>query len=412
MRKTPKLLILSSAAVLGLAGCSSGDGDASRDGENDAAASESPSQPTEQRSAQPRLVLTYDGGVTVLDALNLEKVADLPVDGFTRVNSAGDGRYVFVSTSDGFQLLDTGTWSEPHGDHSHHYTAEPELTDQRFGGNKPGHVVVHDERTALFSDGTGQVEILDPAKLGTGDALLEEFTVPAHHGVAVPRSDGSVIVSQGDTETRNGVVIRDAQGMTVASNDECPGLHGEAAAQGGAVTFGCEDGVLVVRGDEITKVAAAEPYARIGNQAGSDQSPVVLGDYKTDKDADLERPRRFSLTDTRSGTIKVVDIDTTYSFRSLGRGPAGEAIILGADGALHVFDPESGERKAHYPVIGAWTEPDEWQDAMPDLHVIGSTAYVTDPATSRVLAVSLHDGKVLAEAPTGHPNLEMTGVDG
>ena len=30
----------------------------------------------------------------------------------------------------------------------------------------------------------------------------------------------------------------------------------------------------------------------------------------------------------------------------------------------------------------------------------------------RVLAVSLHDGKVLAEAPTGQPALEMTGVDG
>ncbi|MFJ4283445.1 hypothetical protein [Streptomyces massasporeus] len=31
-----------------------------------------------------------------------------------------------------------------------------------------------------------------------------------------------------------------------------------------------------------SKVDAADGYARTGNQAGSDDSPILLGDYKTD----------------------------------------------------------------------------------------------------------------------------------
>ncbi|MFT3662127.1 MAG: hypothetical protein QM809_12225 [Gordonia sp. (in: high G+C Gram-positive bacteria)] len=405
MRNSVKLLALSSAAVLGLVGCSS------NDDEHDSPAG-SASNAAEHETAQPRLVLTYDGGVTVVDATTLEKVADVPVEGFTRVNEAGDGRYAFVSTSDGFRLLDVGTWTEAHGDHGHSYTAAPKFTDIDYTGEKPGHVVLHDDKTVLFTDGTGAVRILDPKKLGTEDAVASEFTVPAHHGVAVARADGSVVVSKGDSETRTGAFIRDASGKTVAENDECPGLHGEAAGKDGVITFGCEDGILMVKGDRFTKIKAAAPYARIGNQAGSDASPIILGDYKTDKDAELERPRKFSLTDTRTGTIRVVDIDTTYSFRSLGRGPNGEALILGADGKLHVFDPETGKETAAYQLIAPWTEPDDWKDPMPDLHVIGSTVYITEPAKQRVLAVSLHDGKVLTEKSTGKANMEMTGVTG
>src|SRR3546814_16304356 len=63
-----------------------------------------------------------------------------------------------------------------------------------------------------------------------------------------------------------------------------------------------------------------DSYGRIGNQAGSQASPVLLGDYKTDPDAELERPTRISLIDTRTAKIRLVDLPTSYSFRSLGRG--------------------------------------------------------------------------------------------
>lgn len=368
---------------------------------------------TERASATPRLALSYDGGVLVLDAVTLQQTADIPMDGFVRLNSAANGRHVLVSRSDGFAVLDMGTWTDQHGDHRHYYTAGPRLTDIRFGGSEPGHVVAHDGRLTLFTDGTGAVDVVDPDRLldGDGDAHHATTATP-HHGVAVARADGSIVLSVGDDKTRSGAQILDAGGHRVAISDQCPGLHGEAAAADGSLLFGCQDGVLLVRGNDIRKVASPDPYGRIGNQAGSDTSSVILGDYKTDPKAVLERPRRFTLTDTATGAITVVPIDTSYSFRSLDRGPKGEAIILGTDGFLHVFDPVSARRTAHIKVVGPWTEPDEWQSPMPNLHIQDGIAYVSDPAARRLVAVNLTDGRTVAETTLPHPTVELTGVAG
>jgi hypothetical protein len=107
-----------------------------------------------------------------------------------------------------------------------------------------------------------------------------------------------------------------------------------------------------------------------------------------------------------------VDLGASYSFRSLGRGPAGEALVLGTDGALHVIDPATGQVTAAISVVGAWAEPDAWQDPRPTLFVQGSTAYVTEPATSRIHAVDLKSGKIIKSADLDHVPNELTGVTG
>ncbi|MGO3328084.1 zinc metallochaperone AztD [Gordonia sp. (in: high G+C Gram-positive bacteria)] len=377
------------------------------------------SSPSEKSRATPRLVVSYDGGVRVLDGKSLEEVSDIDRDGFLRLNPAGDSRHVFVSTDDGFEVLDTGTWRESHGDHSHYFTAEPRMTDIEFDGPKPGHVVAHDDTITLFFDGSGEVTTMPGEALSDGQPETSDYRAPqAHHGVAVKRADGTLVVSRGDEDSRNGVAIIGADGEQITANDQCPGIHGEAAAAGGVLTFGCEDGVLLVRGGgEITKVPAPDAYARIGNQAGDDDSPFVLGDYKTvpdDRldDDEIERPRKFSLTDTRSGTLRVVDLPTSYSFRSLARGQDGEAVILGTDGALYVFDPATGRQVARHQVIGAWTEPVEWQEPMPLVEVLGGTAYVSDPSTDTVVAVDVLSGTQVARTSIDVDVSEVVAVAG
>jgi len=284
-----RMVAILSVAILG-AGCAT---PADTEGESTSQAPTA-AAPVEQSSATPRLALSYDGGVLVLDARTLEQVADIPVDGFVRLNSASNGRHVLVSQSDGFAVLDMGTWTRGHGDHDHYYTAQPTMTDMRFGGAEPGHVVWHDDRLTLFSDGTGAVDVVDPDAFseGHGDLWTASVREP-HHGVAVARSDRSIVVSVGNEEARTGLAILDSAGKQVAANDQCPGLHGEAAAADGVLTFGCQDGILIVRGNEIRKVASPDPYGRIGNQSGSDASSIVLGDYKTIPDAEIERPQRL-----------------------------------------------------------------------------------------------------------------------
>ncbi|MGP5636418.1 zinc metallochaperone AztD [Corynebacterium variabile] len=412
------------ATALLLASCGDSDGDsddstaagtstaASATGEHDHAA-----EPEVVEAAQPRILTTYDGGILTLDADTLDVIADEKIEGFNRLNPVGDGRHALVSTSKGFQLFDAGVWTEPHGDHSHSYATDPEFTDVVYSVDKPGHVVRHDGKTILFSDGDGKIQVFDTASFlettGEGDAPEPTVTeTEPHHGVAIEMSDGTLVHTEGTEEYRDTVVAVDADGQETARSTECPGVHGEAAAQGEAAAFGCEDGLLVFKDGDFTKIQATEKYARTGNQAGSEESTVVLGDYKTDEDAELEHPTKITLTDTVADTTKVVDLGTSYSFRSLGRGPAGEALVLGTDGKLHVLDPESGEETAAWDVIDEWEEPIEWQDARPTLFVQGDRAYVSDPDTKELHVVDLKSGKVLTSAELPEAPNELTGVTG
>lgn len=368
---------------------------------------------TEVATAKPRLALTYDGGIQVLDADTLEVVAGIGLDGFNRLYPAGDERHVLVSTTGGFQVLDTGTWTEPHGDHTHSFTSEPVLTDVLWPAEKPGHAVRHEGRTALFDDGTGRVTVVDSAALADPDAATRDHTTPsAHHGVAVELTDGTLVVSEGDEDARTGVRVLDADDTEIAAIDTCPGVHGEAVAADEAVVIGCEDGAVIWSGGALTKVTAPDAYGRIGNQAGSEASPYVLGDYKSDPDADLERPTRVSLIDTRDASIRLVDLPSSYTFRSLARGDAGEALVLGTDGALHVIDPASGAVVRSVPVIDAWEEPDEWQQPHPAITVLDGSAYITDPATSSVHAVDVETGEVWRSAELDVTPNEIAGVSG
>ena len=394
-----------------LAACSSGEtaAEPSPDETTEAAASE----PSEAAGRSPRLAVTYDGGIQVLDAQTLEVVDDIPLDGFNRLNGAGDGRHLFVSTTGGFQLLDAGAWAEPHGDHSHYYTAAPVLTDTVFAAEKPGHVVVHDGRTALFDDGTGEITVLDSASVAEeGPEVRALMTPEAHHGVAVELADGTLVVSEGTEDARTGIRVLDADGTEIAASDECPGVHGEAVAADEAVLIGCEDGVLVYADGAITKVDSPDAYGRIGNQAGSEASTVVLGDYKSDPDAELERPTRVSLTDTATGELTLVDLPSSYTFRSLARGDDGEGLVLGTDGQIHVVDPDSKELVRSIPVIDAWEEPDQWQSPRPAIFALDGSVYVTDPANRAIHAVDIETGEVWNSAELDVEPNELNGVSG
>ncbi|WP_405668384.1 zinc metallochaperone AztD [Streptomyces sp. NBC_01166] len=363
---------------------------------------ESASRTTGKASGSPAaqvaepIVATYDGGLYVLDGKTLKLAEDIPLEGFNRVNPAGDDRHVMVSTASGFRVLDA---------------AGRKLTDVEFEGSKPGHVVRHAGRTILFADGTGVVTVFDPEDLGGTKPKAETYTSAApHHGVAIQMADGKLVTTLGTEERRVGIAVLDKDRKEITRSEECPGVHGEAAAQGEAVVIGCEDGVLVYKDGAIKKVKSPAEYGRIGNQAGSDESPVVLGDYKTDKDAELERPEQVSLINTGTGRMQLVDIGTSYTFRSLARGPHGEALVLGTDGRIHVIDPGTGEVTKKISALNSWQEPLDWQQARPALFVRDHTAYVSDPSRRKLLAIDIESGKQLATTELPKAPNELSGV--
>ncbi|MFJ3845183.1 zinc metallochaperone AztD [Streptomyces albidoflavus] len=343
------------------------------------------------------VVATYDGGLYVLDGATLKVAEDIPLKGFNRVNPAGDDRHVMVSTSTGFRVMDA---------------VGGKLTDVEFEGSKPGHVVRHAGRTILFSDGTGEVTIFDPAQLGDGKPKSETYDSDApHHGVAIQLAGGELVTTLGTEEKRTGIKVLDKDRKEITRNEKCPEVHGEAAAEDETVVVGCEDGVLVYKDGSIKKVQSPTEYGRIGNQAGSGESAVVLGDYKQDPDAELERPEKVSLIDTETGTMRLVDLGTSYTFRSLARGPHGEALVLGTDGKIHVIDPETGKVERKISVLDAWQEPLDWQQPRPALFVRDHTAYVSDPANKKLTAVDIESGKKLASTELEQAPNEVSGVD-
>lgn len=328
------------------------------------------------------LAVTYDGGIQLLDGETLEPTENIELDGFNRINPAGTDDHILVSTSEGFQVLDAA-----HG----------ELTDIVFEADTPGHVVRHADKAVLFADGTGEITTFDPHGLDEGEKPeTEEYKTPeAHHGVAIVLENGDLLTSLGDSETRVGAQVLDPDGNEVAKAENCPGVHGEATAKDEIVAIGCEDGILTYSDGEFTKIDSPDEYGRIGNQSGTDESPIILGDYKTDPDAELERPTKVSLVDTETNELQLVDLPSSYTFRSLARGPEGEALVLGTDGAIHVIDPESGELTDSIEVISEeWKEPVDWQQPRPALFVREGTAYVTDPTTKQLHEVDLEAGEV------------------
>ncbi|MEI4271792.1 zinc metallochaperone AztD [Klenkia sp. LSe6-5] len=388
-----RLAALGTAGLL-LAGCSGSADPESASGTSTSTADESSAQTV--AAPQTRLALTYDGGVLVLDADTLEVVGDHERDGFLRVNPSGDGRHALVTTEEGFQVLDAGVWTAD----GESWAGESALTDDVFEADTAGHVVVHGDRTVLFADGTGDITSFATEDLLTSDGLPEtqEWTSEAaHHGVAIELEDGTLLSTLGDEEGRTGVRVLDADGTEVARSEECPGVHGEGTVAGEVAVFGCEDGVLVYDG-EFTKLSAPDAYGRTGNIFTTEDSPVAFGDYNSDPDAEGYELTAFTLTDTSTDQYQVVAMPegVAYTFRDLARGPQDEAVILGTDGNVHLFDEGTGELLTSYPVVDAWEGPAEWQDPHPAIKVHDGIAYVTDPAADAVHALDLSTGEVLA----------------
>lgn len=366
---------------------------------------------SEVMSISPRLVISHEGGLITIDEKTGEIIHQVDEPGFYRLAAAGDGRHVMVTNGNKFEVYDAAISARPHGDHSHYYAGTPQLTNASFDADHAGHVVNHAGKTILFADGTGELQTFDPSQLGEGKTDVVKNSVgEAHHGVAVPLSDGSMLHTKGTEKERNTIVqVKDGKQLTETT--DCPGIHGEAATIGDTVVFGCTNGPVVFRDGAFHKITATG-YQRNGNLAGSPESPIVLGDEKLDKDAKQERPTKVSLIDSEKDTYRTVDLGSSYWFRSLARGSKGEALVLTYNGDVNVIDPASGEVTKRIPAIAAWEEKEKWQEPGPILQAAGGKAYVTDAANKKLVIIDLSSAKVEKEIQLSVAPVELAVVTG
>lgn len=337
-----------------------------------------------------RVAVTYDGGIYVLDGASLEMTADLPLGGFNRLNTAGDGRHAFITTDEGFVVLDTGI-------HDGHIDGDPVITDVLFEASKAGHVVKHAGKTVLFADGTGDMTIFDTDALPEPSDVEVVTSEAAHHGVALELANGNLLSTLGTDEGRSGVRVLDASRTEIDRNEQCPSVHGEGTVKGEAAVFGCSDGVLVYKNGEFTKLQAPDACGRTGNAYVTDDSTVMVADYNSNPDSEGYLLTELAFVDTVAETLSVVDLPkgVSYTWRGVGRDAHNNAVVLSADGSLYVYS-ETGSLVESFPVIAPWQSPTEWQQPHPALVVVGDLAYVTEPATRQIHLVDLHSGETLA----------------
>ena len=378
-------------------------------------ASSSGAGATKEVSARaPRLVMTTDHGLLVVDAQTLKVIKEIPHEvppgGLLRLRESGDPRYPLVDSGTKLGVIDLGSWTQAHGDHGHSKITAPSLTTTALTVAKAGHVSALGPKTAVFDDGDGSVEVYDNATFGTANPKpTRTVTLPAHHGNAIPLPGDKLLHTIAKDGSAHGVAIIDAAGKKVVESTQCPGTHGAAIAQGGAITIGCQDGALLVKGDTITKIPGGASFSRMGNMVGSEQSPYVLADYKRGPEA---KPSEVAIIDTRSGTLKTVKLGAEYTFRGLGVAADGQAVALTNDGKLHLIDPATATVTHSIQVMSGFTEPTEWTQPRPTVHAQGHWVYVTEPATKKVHAIELSVRKVMATGTLPDAPNEVTGTLG
>ncbi|OZM77561.1 hypothetical protein CFP66_35475 [Pseudonocardia sp. MH-G8] len=335
----------------------------------------------ETAEVQSRLVVAdAAGAVRVLDLATEEVVEAGRVDGVGSVT--GDGRHAYLASDDGsVRIVDSGSWTVDHGDHTHYYRAAV-----REVGSVPGAdpVAVHaDQAVTALALADGTVALLDRARLDEG-AVVELATIPRtpHRGPAVPY-EGHVLASVAEPGQQfgSGVAVHDRAGAPVATIDEpCPALEGAAVTRRGVV-FGCADGALLVSGSDGAFAGEKIPYPQ-----------AVTAD---------ERVREFrhrpgsALLTARAGEAGIWALDVTArTWTRHDTGPvaavnsagAGTALLtLTADGVLHALDPASGAELAATPLLTAPVAPGV------RIEVDTSRAYVNDPAAGVIHEIDYAD---------------------
>jgi len=153
-----------------------------------------------------------------------------------------DGRYVFVETADGVEIVDSGVWSWDHVDHFHFYRADGSIVGVVDGAGAPALGAATSPTsggTALLFDDTAIV--LDNEALSTGEITRRvdtdrgDLTVLATLGGAVVSADASSV----GAETADGEPLTDR----VA----CETPAGTIATRVGTV-IGCADGAVLATG--------------------------------------------------------------------------------------------------------------------------------------------------------------------
>ncbi|WKG02902.1 ABC transporter [Mycolicibacterium sp. HK-90] len=368
------LLTLLAALVL-LVGCSASEEAAAPTTSASAAAAHDDTGIDANESAEPvtRLVLVEPdtGAAVVFDAGD---ETETPLGAFGPTSGvSGDGRFAYLRGDAAMTVLDAGSWTFDHGDHSHYYV-EPPAVAGRVDGRFADATGRRELTTLRREDGT--VEILDRDALGEHRvAPVDDFGELRDIVAAAPLGEKVIAVNRAGTVTEISGGTRDL--------GRCPDATA-AATMGREVVVGCSDGAvrIVKRAGRLT--AEAFPLA-----AGTRPPGPLVHRYGSSALAGITEDTVWVL-DARRGAWKSVDVAGAVAANTV----SGDAVlVLTADGGLRAFDTGTGAQTAVLQLFGG---PLPVSGPAPVIEVDADRAYVNDVAARAVYEIDYRDGLRLA----------------
>lgn len=329
---------------------------------------------SESQEPQVRLLAMSASGATALHDLLTEETTELD-DVDAPEHSATDGRFLVTSDADRTTIVDGGSWTVDHGDHTHYYAAEPRVVGTIDGG---GRVAVHSSETMTTITWPDRAEavVLDREALGQGEV---DETARIDASVLLPMGE-QLVAADGDT-----VRVLDADGEATDAADAaetCTDPAGGIVTRAGAVV-GCADGAVVVDDAGETSFVdlpdGAERPTAFAARAGR---PTVAG---------LAGTTGFWLLDVRQGSWRLVP--TERPLRAVVAVDDEDEHVVGVDdsGRVVVVTASTGKVATTKALI------DTGADApAPMLQLDAQRAYVADPADGTVHEIDFVDGARVA----------------
>ncbi|RVT45670.1 5-methyltetrahydrofolate--homocysteine methyltransferase [Rheinheimera sediminis] len=383
-----------------------------------------------------RLVIS-DKDSTMLRVYNLED-GDLlgqfsSLSNASALYASASQRFAMVvqRESDKVEFIDGGLYQEDHGDHLHPYEEEPRLMSLQLSESRPTHVTTTDEQIAIFFDGNvatssvAKVAVLNDDQINTGSNDYPVLTYSTHmHGAAQAR--GEMLVSTiRDAATAS--TLPDQVGVYHVHGDHfhleqefalrCPGLHGSAQNKD-YVSFGCTDGVMLLKQDGETftasKVAHTADFTgtmRIGTLEGVEDAPHFIG---------FAGATVFSVNPV-AGSLNKVDWQGATGANIIGYGFAdhGEKfVLLDSTGALSILNYNAAAatgaafalaNKVQITTADLTTMPTGSQLQLA-ISAADDKVYVADPLSKTVSTIDLEEAKVIEKQELGFTPHKMVWV--
>ncbi|MDT0235043.1 ABC transporter [Curtobacterium sp. BRB10] len=324
---------------------------------------------SESQEPQVRLLAVSATGATALHDLLTEETTELD-DVDAPEHSATDGRFLVTSDGDRTTIVDGGSWTVDHGDHTHYYAAGPRVVGTIDGG---GRVAVHSSETMTTITWPDRAEavVLDRETLGQGEV---DETARIDASVLLPMGE-HLVAADGDTVRVLGTDGEAIDGADTAQT--CTDPAGGIVTRAGAVV-GCADGAVVV--DDTGEPSfvdlpdGAERPTAFAARAGR---PTVAG---------LAGDTGFWLLDVREGSWRLVP--TERPLRAVVAVDDEDEHVVGVDdsGRVVAVTASTGTVATTEPLLEAG--PD---DPAPLLQLDAQRAYLADPADGTVHEIDFAD---------------------